>query len=76
MLSMLVKVLCTDSIATRRRLPGREHVAFEDLMRGAAILTFGPYYRGSDFGSVSVSVRNRIVTVIAPIWSPGLSWST
>jgi hypothetical protein len=36
MLSMLVKVLCSDSIATRRRLPREGNVAFEDLMRSAS----------------------------------------
>ena len=36
MLGMLVKVLCRDSIATRRRLPREGNVAFEDLMRGTS----------------------------------------
>jgi hypothetical protein len=36
MLSMLVKVLCNDSIATRRRLPSEGNVTFEDLMRVAS----------------------------------------
>ena len=36
MLGMLVKVLCGDSIATRRRLPREGNVTFEDLMRGAS----------------------------------------
>jgi hypothetical protein len=76
MLGMLIKVLCGDSITTRRRLPSEGNVTFEDLMRVA-----------SDFdvrtvtteGLTSVrhllSVTVGIVTVIAPIWSTGLSWS-
>ena len=36
MLGMLVKVLCRDSIATRRCLPRESNVTFEDLMRGAS----------------------------------------
>jgi hypothetical protein len=38
MLGMLVKVLCGDSIATRRRLPREGNVTFEDLMRVASDL--------------------------------------
>jgi hypothetical protein len=76
MLGMLVKVLCNDSIATRRRLSREGNVTFEDLMRVA-----------SDFdvrtvtieGLTSVrrllSVTVGVVTVIAAIWSAGLSWS-
>jgi hypothetical protein len=36
MLGMLVKVLCRDSIAARRRLPRESNVTFEDLMRSAS----------------------------------------
>src|SRR5947209_13910889 len=36
MLRMLVKVLCADSIATRRCLPREGNVTFEDLMRAAS----------------------------------------
>jgi hypothetical protein len=36
MLGMLVKVLCGDAIATRRRLPREGNVTFEDLMRGTS----------------------------------------
>jgi hypothetical protein len=76
MLCMLIKVLCSDSIATRRRLPSEGNVTFEDLMRGA-----------SDFDARTVTIEGLtsvryllsvtvgIVTVIAPIWSAGLSWS-
>jgi hypothetical protein len=32
---MLIKVLCGDTIATRRRLPREGNVAFEYLMSGA-----------------------------------------
>jgi len=73
---MLIKVLRGDSIATRRRLPSEGNVTFEDLMRGA-----------SDFDARTVTIEGLtsvryllsvtvgIVTVIAPIWSAGLSWS-
>jgi hypothetical protein len=36
MLSVLVKVLCSHSITTRRRLPREGNVTFEDLMGGAS----------------------------------------
>jgi hypothetical protein len=36
MLGMLVKVLCGDAIATRRRLSREGNVTFEYLMRGAS----------------------------------------
>ena len=76
MLGMLIKVLCGDSIITRRRLPSEGDVTFEDLMRGA-----------SDFDIRTVTIESLtsvryllsvtvgIVTVIAPILSAGLSWS-
>jgi hypothetical protein len=76
MLSMLVEVFCRDSIATRRRLPSEGNVTFEDLMRIA-----------SDFDVRTVTIEGLtsvryllsatvgIVTVIATMWSPGLSWS-
>jgi hypothetical protein len=76
MLGMLVKVLCSNSIATRRRLPRESNVTFEDLMR-----------RASDFDvrtvtiEILTSVRYRlpmtvgIVTVITTIRSAGLSCS-
>ena len=76
MLGMLVKVLCSNLIATRRRLSREGNVAFEDLMRGA-----------SDFDvrtvtfKILTSVRYRlpmtvgIVTVITTIRSVGLSCS-
>jgi len=76
MLGMLIKVLCGDAITTRRRLPSEGNVTFEDLMRGA-----------SDFDARTVTIEGLtsvryllsvtvgIVTVIAPIWSAGLSWS-
>jgi hypothetical protein len=76
MLSMLVKVLCSDPITTRRRLSGEGNVTFEDLMRVAS---------NFDVRTVTIealiSVRYLlsatigIVTVIAAMWSPGLSWS-
>jgi hypothetical protein len=76
MLGMLVKVLCSNSIATCRRLPREGNVTFEDLMR-----------RASDFDvrtvtvEILTSVRYRlpmtvgIVTVITTIRSAGLSCS-
>jgi hypothetical protein len=76
MLRMLVKVLCGDPIATRRRLPPKGNVTFEDLTSGAA-----------DFGVRTITIEGLtsaryllpiavgIVTVIATIRSPGLSWS-
>ncbi len=76
MLGMLVEVLCSDSIATRRRLPRKGNVTFEDLIRGA-----------SDFDvrtvtvQILTSVRYRlpmtvgIVSVITTIRSVGLSCS-
>jgi hypothetical protein len=76
MLGMLVKVLCSNWIATRRRLPREGNVPFEDLMRGA-----------SDFDvwtatfEILTSVRYRlpmtvgIVTVITTIRSARLSCS-
>jgi hypothetical protein len=76
MLGMLIKVLCGDAIVTRRRLSSEGNVTFEDLMSGA-----------SDFDVRTVTIEGltsvryllsgtvRIVTVIAPIWSVGLSWS-
>jgi len=76
MLGMLVKVLCSNSIATRRRLPRESNVTFEDLMR-----------RASDFDvrtvaiEILTSVRYRlpmtvgIVTVITTIRPAGLSCS-
>jgi len=76
MLGMLVKVLCSDSIATRRRLPREGNVTFEDLMRGASdfdVRTITIECLTSFRYLLSVTVG--IVTVIASIWSAGLSWS-
>jgi hypothetical protein len=76
MLGMLIKVLCRDSIATRRRLPRESNVTFEDLMRGA-----------SDFDVRTVTIEALtsrrqllpiavgIITVVTTIWSAGLSCS-
>src|SRR6266478_4794922 len=76
MVGMLVKVLRGDSIATRRRLTRKGNVTFEDLMRGT-----------SDFDVRTVTIEGLTsvryllpmpvgsVTVIATMWSPGLSWS-
>jgi hypothetical protein len=76
MLGMLVKVLCGDAIATRRRLPREGNVTFEDLMRGT-----------SDFDVRTVTleiltsmlyllpIMVGIVAVIATMRSSSLSWS-
>jgi len=76
MLGMLVKVLCGDAIAARRRLPREGNVTFEDLMRAASDFDI----RTVTFEGLT-SVRDRlpitvgIVTVIATMRSSGLSWS-
>src|SRR6516162_4133517 len=73
---MLVKVLCGDAIAARRRLPREGDVTFEDLMSVASDFDI----RTVTFEGLT-SVRNRlpitvgIVTVIATMRSSGLSWS-
>jgi len=76
MLGMLVKVLCGDAIATRRRLPREGNVTFEDLMRGTSdfdvrtvtleILTSMRYL---------LPIMVGIVAVIATVRSSSLSWS-
>src|SRR5258708_11341558 len=76
MLSMLVKVLCSHSITTRRRLPSEGNVTFEDLMRGATDFDVRTVtIEGLTSVRYLLSVAVGIVTVIAPIWSAGLSWS-
>src|ERR1700681_477869 len=76
MLGMLIQVLCGDSIATRRPRPSEGNVTFEDLMRGASKFDVRTV---TIEGLISVryllSVTVGIVTIIAAIWSPGLSWS-
>ena len=76
MLGMLVKVLCSNAIATRRRFSREGNVALEDLMRGT-----------SDFDVRTITVEGltllrqllpttvRIVIVITTVRSPGLSCS-
>ena len=76
MLGMLVKVLCGDAIATRRRLPREGNVTFEDLMRGTSdfdvrtvtleILTSMRYL---------LPIMVGMITVIATMLSAGLFWS-
>jgi hypothetical protein len=76
MLSVRVKVLCGDSIATRRRLPSEGNVTFEDLMRGASDFEVRPVtIEGLTSVRYLLPVTVGIITVIAPIWSAGLSWS-
>ena len=74
MLSMLVKVLCSDSIATRRRLPREGNVAFEDLMMSASNFDVRTVTtEGLTSVRYLLSATVGIVTVIAAIWSHGLS---
>jgi hypothetical protein len=76
MLGMLVKVLCSHSITTRRRLPSEGNVTLEDLMRGASNFDVRTVtIEGLTSIRYLLSVTVGIVTVIAPIWSAGLSWS-
>ena len=76
MLSMLVKVLCSHSITTRRRLPSEGNVTFEDLMRSASNFDVRTVtIEGLTSVRYLLSVTVGIVTVIAAIWSAGLSWS-
>jgi len=76
MLGMLIKVLCGDSIITRRRLPSEGDVTFEDLMRGASDFDIRTVtIEGLTSVRYLLSVTVGIVTVIAPILSAGLSWS-
>jgi hypothetical protein len=76
MLGMLVKVLCCDAIAARRRLPREGNVTFEDLMRAAwdfdiRAVTFEGLTSVRDLLPITVG----IVTIIATMRSSGLSWS-
>ena len=78
MLCMLIKVLCGDSIATRRRLPSEGNVTFEDLMRGASnfdVRTVTIEGLTSIRYLLWVAIGIVVVIVIVTIWSPGLSWS-
>ena len=80
MLSVLVKVLCSHSIPTRRRLPSEGNVTFEDLMRGASnfdvrTVTIEGLTSIRYLLSVAIGIVIVIVIVIVTIWSPGLSWS-
>ena len=76
MLSVLVKVLCSHSITTRRRLPSEGNVTFEDLMRGASNFDVRTVtIEGLTSIRYLLSVAIGIVIVIVTIWSPGLSWS-
>ena len=76
MLGMLVKVLCSHSITTRRRLPSEGNVTFEDLMRGASNFDVRTVtIEGLTSVRYLLSVAIGIVIVIVTIWSPGLSWS-
>jgi hypothetical protein len=73
---MLIKVLCGHSIATRRRLPSEGNVTFEDLMRAASNFDVRTVtIEGLTSVRYLLSVTVGIVTVIASIWSAGLSWS-
>src|SRR5712671_2999653 len=75
MLSVLVKVLCSHSIITRRRLPSEGNVTFEDLMRGASNFDVRTVtVEGLTSVRYLLSVAIGIVIVTVTIWSPGLSW--
>jgi len=76
MLGMLVKVLRGDSIATGRRLAREGNVTFEDLMR--ATLNFdvrAVTIEGLTSVWYLLSITVGIITVMATMWSAGLSWS-
>jgi hypothetical protein len=75
MLGMLVKALCRDSIATRRRLPREGNVTFKDLMRGSPDLDIRTVTIVSLTSARYLSITVRIVTVIATMRSAGLFWS-
>jgi hypothetical protein len=76
MLSMLVKVLCSDSIATRRRLSSEGDITLEDLMRVASDFDIRTVtIEGLTSVRYLLSATVGIVTVIAARWSSGLSWS-
>ena len=76
MLSMLVKVLCGDPIVTRRRLPPKGNVTFEDLMSVASHFDVRAVtIEGLTAVRYLLPIAVGIVTVIATIRSPGLSWS-
>ena len=76
MLSVLVKVLCGDSIATRRRLPSEGNVTFEDLMRVASDFDIRTVtIEGLTSVRYLLSATVGVVPAIVPIWSPGLPWS-
>jgi hypothetical protein len=76
MLGMLVKILCGDAIAARRRLSREGNVAFEDLMRVASDFDVGTVtFEGLTSPRYLLAIMVGIATVIATMWSSGLSWS-
>ena len=75
MLGMLVKALCRDSIATRRRLPREGNVTFKDLMRGSPDLDIRTATIVGLTSARYLSITVRIVTVIATMRSADLFWS-
>ena len=73
MLRMLIKVLCGDTIATRRRLPREGNVAFEYLMSGAADFNVRTItIEGLTSARYLLPITVGIITVIATIRSAGL----
>ena len=76
MLGMLVKVLCGDSIATRRCLPRECNVTFEDLMRVASDLDVRTVaIEGLTSVRYLLPIMVGMITVIATMLSAGLFWS-
>jgi hypothetical protein len=76
MLSVLVKVLCVDAIATCRCLPTKGDVAFKNLMRVASDFDVGTVtIEGLTSVRYLLPITVGIVTVIAAMRSAGLSWS-
>ena len=76
MLRMLIKVLCGDTIATRRRLAREGNVAFEYLVSGAPDFDVRSItIEGLTSARYLLPIAVGIVTVIATIRSAGLSWS-
>jgi hypothetical protein len=74
MLSMLVKVLCVDAIATCRCLPTKGDVAFKNLMRVASDFDVGTVtIEGLTSVRYLLPITVGIVTVIATMLSASLS---
>jgi hypothetical protein len=76
MLGMLVKVFRGDSIATRRRLVREGNVTFEDLMSATSNFDVRTVtIDGLTPARYLLPITIGIITVMATMWSAGLSWS-